>query len=158
MIRFGIVYTQHSRKIANKFHITHIPTFRIFHSRGDCLYNGGRNERDFVKEPASYLEDLSSPVKRSWRDSMLSNPSVMLFIDGSKAPVVWAGISSYFAGKPIRFGISKKDPEMRKYFNVTRVPTVLFMDGNRSKVYQGKIKFRRLKREIETYFEKQLKI
>jgi hypothetical protein len=158
MIRFGVLDTQRSQEISNEFDIRAVPTFRIFHSRGDADFVGKRKERDFVNEAASYLEDLSSPVERSWLDSMLSRPSAMLFTDKPKTPPIWAGISACFHGKSIRIGTSKEDPEMRKHFNVTRIPSVLFMNGTGSKLYKGKIDFASLKSAIEKYFERRLKI
>jgi thiol-disulfide isomerase/thioredoxin len=158
MIRFAVLDTQRAPEIANEFDIRALPTFRVFHSRGDADFVGKRKERDFVNEAASYLEDLSAPVERSWLDSMLSRPSAMLFTDKPKTPPIWAGISTAFHGKSIRIGTSKEDPDMRALYNVSRIPSVLFMNGTLSKVYKGKIAFIDLKEAIETFFERRLKI
>jgi thiol-disulfide isomerase/thioredoxin len=158
MIRFGVVDTQRAPEIANEFDIRAVPNFRIFHSRGEADFVGKRKERDFVNEASSYLEDLSSPIERSWIDSMLARPSAMLFTDKPKTPPIWAGISTWFHGKSIRIGTSKEDPDMRKLFNITRIPAVLFMNGTGSKLYKGKIDFQSLKGAMEKYFERRLKM
>jgi hypothetical protein len=71
---------------------------------------------------------------------------------------MWAAISTWFHGKSIRIEISKEDPDMRKPFNITRIPSVLFMNGTGSKLYKGKIDFKSLKSAIENYFERTLKM
>jgi hypothetical protein len=158
MVRFGVLDTSRSPELANEFDIRAVPAFRIFHSRGDADFVGKRKERDFINEATSYLEDLSSPIERSWLDSMLARPSAMLFTDKPKTPPMWAGISTCFHGKSIRIGTSKEDPDMRKLFNITRIPSVLFMNGTGSKLYKGRIDFKSLKSAIEKYFERRLKL
>jgi thiol-disulfide isomerase/thioredoxin len=157
MIRFGLIDTQRSPEVAKEYDVRTIPVFRIFHARGDTEFVGKRKERDFINQAASFIEDLSQPVERSWADSMLARPSVMLFTDKPKTPAIWAGISAYFHGKSIRIGTCKDDPDVAKFFNVSKMPAIIFMNGTGWQVYKDKITFRALKSEIETYFEKRLK-
>jgi thiol-disulfide isomerase/thioredoxin len=157
MIRFGIVDIQRSQEVANEYDVRTLPTFRIFYSRGDTEFVGKRKEREFMNQAASFLDDLSQPVERSWLDSMLARPSAILFTEKPKTPPIWAGVAAFFYGKLVRIGISKEDPEMMKLFNITNTPKIVFMNGTGRKIYDGKIAFRNLKNAIESYFEKRLK-
>jgi hypothetical protein len=157
MIRFGLIDTHRSPEVAKEYDVRTIPVFRIFHAQGDTEFVGKRKERDFINQAASFIPDLSQPVERSWVDSMLARPSAILFTDKPKTPPIWAGISAYFHGKSIRIGTCKDDPDMAKFFNVSKTPAIIFMNGTGRQAYKGKVAFKPLKSEIEAYFEKRLK-
>jgi thiol-disulfide isomerase/thioredoxin len=158
MIHFGVIDIERATNVAQDYEVHAIPQFRIFHSQGDTEYVGKRKERDFINHAAGFIEDLSQQAERSWLDSMLARPSAILFTDKPKTPPMWAGISTYFHSKSIRIGISHEDPEMMSLYKVTKAPAILFMNGTNSKIYKGQIAFGPLKKSIEQYFAKRLKI
>jgi thiol-disulfide isomerase/thioredoxin len=158
LFQFGVLDIERAPDIAQDYEVHAIPQFRIFHSHGDTEYVGKRKERDFINHAAGFIEDLSQQTERSWVDSMLARPSAILFTDKPKTPPMWAGISAYFHSKSIRIGISREDPEMMTLYNVSKAPSILFMNGTNSKIYRGKISFGPLKKAIDQFFAKRLKI
>ena len=156
MIRFGIIDAQRAVEISETYDVRTLPHFRIFHSKGSTEYVGKRKARAFINQAASFIEDLSQEVDKSWLESLLARPAAVLFTDKDKTPAIWAGISSFFHGKSIRIGVSRRNDEIRELCNVSSVPAVVFMNGTHTEVYDGKVDFSELRNAIEQFFAKRL--
>jgi len=155
MVRFGVIDIDRYPNISMTYLIKSIPQFRIFHTDGDVEYTGARKVKSFLNTAASFIKDVSAQADQSWIDTMIGNPSAILFTDRPKIPAIWAGISSFFHGKSIRIGVSS-DNQLSQTFNIKKVPGILFHNGTDYKEYEGAFNFRSIRAAIEEFFAKKL--
>jgi thiol-disulfide isomerase/thioredoxin len=151
MVKFGSLDTQKNSDIAGKFNIRYIPTFIIFYPGGHKVYMGERSTRGFCNAAAKYIPSQSEEADETWFDG--KSKSVILFTNKKNVPPMWAAISNYFKGNDegIRVGHAL-DGNKKDEFNVTAFPTVLAIDGEKSRQFDGKPNFQRLKKFIEQFF------
>jgi len=154
LIKFGIVDTQKSPDIAEKYGIRAIPHFLIFHSNTHTEYVGKRASRDFLNSAVSFMPDFVQKAESSWESSYLEKPTAILFSNKEKAPPMWVGISAYFYGKSIRIGFCNDDQIIEKYSD--KVPTIMFFNGTNTEKYDGNNDFNSIKAAISSFFMKKL--
>ncbi|KAH0785204.1 Thioredoxin family protein [Histomonas meleagridis] len=152
MIKFGEVNTNQQYSIANQFHITSIPTFIIFHPKGQMNYMRDRSARSMLNTATRLIPNLAEKVDDEWLPQE-DTREVILFSDKAKAPPLWSGISCAFSGnkQKIRIGFSN-NRTIHEKFNITLTPTILMIDGDNQVVYEGRNKFDQIKKTIRDFF------
>ena len=155
MVNFGSIDIDRFPTLKEKYNVTALPSFRIFHSGGDLPYTGRQKAASFLKTAMFYLRDASEPIQPGWRDEMLRKPSALYFAKNSSVPAVWVGVSSFFQKKRIRCGFSN-DTEVAGAFGVREFPTILFMNGTNEVKYDGDVDFKSVRLAMEEFFAKQL--
>ena len=157
MVKFGKIEITTNAYLAEKFDLRTIPRFRVFHKDGDVEYFGDRAPKSFVNFASNYIQDYSTEVfDESWKESRMSDPGVIFFTDKSKSPALWKGLTSYFYGKPIRFGASHGNKTLQQLFNVENVPEFYFFNGTHDKHIKPRSNFTELKDIIDDFFGKRL--
>lgn len=153
MIKFGDVDTSVEYSLGSRFQIHSIPTFIIFHPKGQTPYNGPRSARSFLNSASHYLPHLAKQVDEGWRDKA---KAVILFSDKPMSPPLWDGISCVFAGKDIEIGFTNNQTLARR-FGITAFPTIYMIEKDVKMVYNGKNKFGLIQKAIVDFFDGKLR-
>lgn len=155
MIKFGHVDTGLNYHLARKYRVNEIPTFYIFHPKGQTLYNGYRETRNFVNSAAKYIPNKSEPMTED--DYGEINKNVLLFTDKDVVPPLWAAISCRLFKNKMGINVrhTNKKP-LHKFYNITSQPTVLVTDGLKTRAYEGKFKINQIMNFIDAFFSGKL--
>lgn len=148
MIKFGHIDTSREYGLASKFNIRGIPTFIIFHPKGQQTYMRERSARAFLNTASKFIPQLAKSVDDSWK---ASEKSVILFSDKPSSPPIWSAISCEFHESDVSVGFSNNQT-LAKEFGVTAFPTILMIEGEKKMVYSGKVKFGLIKTAIKNFF------
>ena len=152
MVRFGSLDTTKNQEIAAQFNIRYIPTFIIFYPGGKHkVYMGERSTRGFSNAAAKYIPNHSQEIDETWNDD--SSKSVILFTNKRVVPPMWAAIScNFLESDDIRIGHAL-DSTHAEEFNVTAFPTVLAMDGAKTRTFDGTPSFKAISTFITKFFD-----
>ena len=153
MIKFGEVDTSVEYSLGSRFQIHSIPTFIIFHPKGQTMYNRERSARSFLNSASQFLPHLAQPVNEAWSEKP---KAVILFSDKPTSPPLWAGISCAFSGTDIEIGFTNNQTLARR-FGITAFPTIYMIDKEIKMVYNGKNKFALIRKGINDFFEGKLR-
>ena len=153
LIKFGEVDTNSEGQLARRFQIMSIPTFIIFHPKGQTVYMKERSARSILNAASHYIPHLAKPVDEDW---IQKDKAVILFSDKPTSPPLWAGISCAFEGSDIEIGFSNNETLSRK-FDVVAFPTILMIEKDVKMAYGGKNKFSMIKQAINDFFEGKLR-
>jgi hypothetical protein len=93
---------------------------------------------------------LALPANESWLPDGVSK-SAILFTDRSVCPPIWSAISCAFLNSSIRIGFTK-DKDIRSKFDITAIPSILFLDGEHRRVYEGKTRYNEVLKSMQSYF------
>jgi thioredoxin-like negative regulator of GroEL len=149
MVRFGVIQADREERLALRFQVRILPTMFILHKGGRVDYTEKRSERAIVSAAAKYIPDKSAIASPDWGTD--GQESVILFTDRKKTPPIWAAISALYQGK-IRVGLST-DRSLMSQFNVTKTPTILFVNKTVQIVYTGKTAFTSLSQAIDDFIK-----
>lgn len=156
MIKFGVVDCDRYPTIKKDMNIGALPHIHIYHAEGDEEYDGKQKVRDFMKKCISFLNpNATSIVEEGWEKEALQKPSVILFTNATKQSAVWKGIANYYTKKPIRIGYCNNWTIAQTY-NVSTLPTVMFMNGTNIDVFNGTFNFREVRYAIDQWFVKRV--
>lgn len=154
MVHYGVLNVRFAPSVAEALKLTSYPSVRIFHGESKMVpIKGVVKPGKLLKETNKFLQDFSQTVTESWKEEFFAQPSAVLFTNSPNATLLWKGISSFFARKPIRVGICR-DAELIKSFNIQNVPSIMFYNGTHTQLYEGKLAFKPIRDAIETFFYK----
>ncbi|OHS96706.1 Thioredoxin family protein [Tritrichomonas foetus] len=147
MIKFGHVDTNYEQELAFQFRIYAIPAFFVFYPGGVARYERERYSRTMLNVVSRYIPNYAETVDESWLEEKTEDKrQAILFSNKNEVPPIWAGISSTFFDRTpkIRIGFCNNDTITKK-FGVSKVPTIVFINGENMTVYNDKIRFGSLK-------------
>jgi hypothetical protein len=150
-VKFGQVDTGAEYQLASRFRISSIPTFYIFYPGSHVLWRDYPNARTMLNAAAQRIPDLATPVDDTW----LADPELqaaILFTDKAKTAPIWAAISGNFSRTSIRIGKST-NASFLSGFNVKKLPTILMVNGQERRPYNGKIAFPEVQKAIKAFFD-----
>ncbi|KAH0791393.1 Thioredoxin family protein [Histomonas meleagridis] len=152
MIKFGEVNTNQQYSLGSQFRITAIPTFIIFHPKGQMTYMRDRSARSMLNTASRLIPNLAETVDEEWIPQN-DTREVILFTDKPKAPPLWAGISCAFSdnNQSIRIGFSNNRTIHQK-FNITSTPAILMINGDKQILYEGRNKYDLIKKTVKDFF------
>ena len=151
MVKFGSLDTQRNGDIAGQFNIRYIPTFIIFYPGGHKVYMGERSARGFANAAAKYIPNKSEEADETWNDG--TSKSVILFSNKRVVPPMWAALSCHYLDNPEKIRIGHAlDGAKKDEFNVTAFPTVLAIDGEKTRTFDGKPGFKAISTFIDQFF------
>ena len=158
MIKFAHVDANRAQQLSAKYQIRSIPTFKIFHTNGETHYSGDRTSRSFLNAASKYLVDKSLSVNESWypNENSLIDYSTILFSDKSITPPLWSAISCNLSNTSISVGFTNNKNILKK-FNITKTPTIIFINKGNIQIYQGKLSFNDVRNQINNTFYELLK-
>lgn len=154
MIKFGEVNTNQQYTLGSQFRITAIPTFIVFHPKGQTTYMRDRSARSMLNFAASLIPDLTHKVDEEWLPSDdETKKEIILLSNKLKAPPLWNGISCAYDKnkKGIKVGFTN-NKTLQSEFGVNALPTILMIDGNKSIVYEGKNNFGLIRKAVDNFF------
>ena len=155
MIKFGNVDTSYQQQLASRFQIMGIPTFIVFHSKGQTNYQGPRTARHFLNFGSKFIPPNAQEINSSWLPAEDTKEAI-LFTSRRKAPAIWNAIASFFKvntvnESKIQIGYTN-DPKMMKEFHVIAQPTILMINGNVSREYTGKSNYSILRKTLVDFY------
>lgn len=150
MFSFGQVDTNKAGRLSNRFQIYSIPTFFVFHSKGETQYNSHRYSRAFLNAASKYLIDQTKSINESWFPQK-GRKKAILFSSKLKSPPLWSAISNNFSLTEVEIGFTS-NPTLKKSFNVSKSPHILFINDEERKDYLGKINYESVQKAISDYF------
>jgi hypothetical protein len=104
MVHFGIIDVSRRAEIAQKHDVTSYPSIKVFSPEGAVRYSDSFTAQTIYKPATVVIPDFVFAADEPWRSDLLANPSVILFTNKKRVPVVWRTIAAHYHGKSIRIG------------------------------------------------------
>lgn len=149
-IKFGIVNATKQKAIIKGEKIETFPTIKMYNNKKNITYTGKIETRDIIKKAFSMVPNLVQDISLSWKDCT-GTPTIILFNQSNKIPVMWRSVASYYSGKNVRVGYCK-DPNYFFPFGVSVAPSILFSNSTQFKRYHGRFSYRDVIQTVDNYF------
>lgn len=123
LVNFGAVDATAYPSLAQKYHVTHLPTFVIFHVDGHTIFSNGRTADRFLSGVSPYAKGCLSEFNMEWAQA--GTKSAILFTNNDDPPFKWKVYSC--RAKGIKVGHSS-DPQARLAYGSAISPAAFLIN------------------------------
>lgn len=127
-----------------------VPKIMIYHSRGQTEYIGNKKADKMSVKLLNYIPNETLNVTTSWKNPRGMNKYAILFGGNETIPPFWNALCGMFKKSSIKIGYTCNETLM-DYFDVTSVPSIIFVNATDIYQYHGKTNLKALKQAISDF-------